>query len=488
MKHITHFNRQITITAPDAAVTLNHSVMEKLIPLLVITLVLLANTLTAQYKITEIVTDYNGYWKSSSAAVNAVKPDNSHNLLSFSYSGVRYSTGANDAALTAHGDHFIAGDYRALPVTSITGSITSNTKIGLGEKYDGVTNGKSTPSPSGNLQSYLTDGIKGLNIGTCVANLPSSSLSFAVSNVKLSAINDNIPDVVITQTGDPSPTNFDRYQFTDINGNRVGNAVDIVLSNIPSVGTWVADFYDPNASPMTLAPGFTKTERGLRLWTADFGVFGINASNISQVAYFKITLNGDSDVAFVAYNNNALDVNLILPTTLTSFTGKTTTDGIALNWQTASESNSNHFVVERSIDGSSFTPIGTVKAAGNSNSRLNYNFKAPLYSGRSLYRLRMVDMDGKTSYSNIISINTADVVNTTLAAYPNPAKTFTSIKHPAAGPNSSIGLYNANGVLIRQLKATDTETRLDLSSAGKGTYHVLYSGDGLKMATSIIVQ
>ena len=88
--------------------------------------------------VTEVITDYGGYWKSGSGAINPIKPDNSHNLIAFSYNGVRYSTGVNDHLLQTKGLPFVAGDFKALPVSSITGAINGNTKIGLGAMYDGV--------------------------------------------------------------------------------------------------------------------------------------------------------------------------------------------------------------------------------------------------------------------------------------------------------------------------------------------------------------
>src|ERR1700712_2901706 len=112
---------------------------------------LLANTAGfSQYNVTEIITDYSGYWKSSATTVNSVKPDNSHNLVSFSYNGIRYSTGVNDALLVSKSQLFVPGDYRALAVTS-PGAANSNTKIGLGSMYDGVANGASSTPPANSI-------------------------------------------------------------------------------------------------------------------------------------------------------------------------------------------------------------------------------------------------------------------------------------------------------------------------------------------------
>jgi hypothetical protein len=273
-------------------------------------LMLTATAEVSAQGVAEVITDYNGYWKSSTAAVSSVKPDNSHNLLSFSFNGTRYSTGANDASLSAHGDTFTPEIFRAMPMQNFTGTVTSNTKIGLGAMADGVYNGTSGAAPSRSMGNYLNDGINGLDLGTGVANIPAGTMFLSVNNLQAASINDGVPDILVTQVADPS-SKYDRYEFTDINGNRVGNSLDVVLTNITPVGNWVADFFEATGSQV-LTAGFTQTPRGLRLWAADLGAFGIDASNVSSIAYFKITLSGDSDVAFVAYNTTTINVSATL--------------------------------------------------------------------------------------------------------------------------------------------------------------------------------
>jgi hypothetical protein len=259
--------------------------------------------------VSEIITDYNGYYKTGASAVNPVKPDNNHNLLAFSYNGTRYSTGVNDALLTSHGESFAAASFRALPLSNITGTPSGNTKIGLGAMADAVNNGPGA-NPSRNLGQYLNDGPNGLNIGTAVANLPAGTMFLSVSNLQAAHIGDGVPDILVTQVADPS-NSFDRYAFTDINGNMVGNFMDVNLTNISPVGEWVADFYEATgATP--LQSGFTQTPRQMRLWAADFSAFGINASNIGNIAYFRINLSGNSDLAFVAYNTTTVTVQQVL--------------------------------------------------------------------------------------------------------------------------------------------------------------------------------
>jgi hypothetical protein len=258
--------------------------------------------------VSEIITDYNGYYKTGSASVNPVKPDNSNNLLAFSFNGTRYSTGVNDALLTSHGETFTASSFRALPMDNLTGTPVGNTKIGLGAMADGVFNGAGT-APSRNIGQYLNDGPNGLDLGTAVANLPVGTMFLSVSNLSSSHIGDGVPDILVTQVADPSGA--DHYAFTDINGNMVGNQVDVTLVNITPVGQWVADFYEATGATI-LQPGYTQTQRDIRLWAADLSAFGIDASNIGNIAYFRIVLSGNSDVAFVAYNTTTLAVQQVL--------------------------------------------------------------------------------------------------------------------------------------------------------------------------------
>jgi hypothetical protein len=259
--------------------------------------------------VTGIVTDYNGFWKTSTTSISPVKPDNHHNLLSFTYNGTQYSTGVNDALLTSHGETFVPGLFQALPLQNIANAPTGNTKIGLGAMIDGVANGRGATWPSRTMGPYLNDGTNGLDLGTCVANLPQGTMFLSVSNLQAAKIGDGIPDILVTQIADPSGS-YDSYEFTDVNGNRVGNSLNVVLTNITPVGGWMADFYEATAD--NLAAGYTQTPRDIRLWSLDFSSFGIDASNIGNIAYFKINLSGTSDIAFVAYNSTTVTVQQVL--------------------------------------------------------------------------------------------------------------------------------------------------------------------------------
>ena len=66
-----------------------------------------------------------------------------------------------------------------------------------------------------------------------------------------------------------------------------------------------------------------------------------------------------------------------------------------MEWSTASEYNSDYFSVERSIDGQTWKQVQEVQAAGNSTSRIDYDWldQDPIH-GLSYYRLKQIDYDG----------------------------------------------------------------------------------------------
>ena len=109
-----------------------------------------------------------------------------------------------------------------------------------------------------------------------------------------------------------------------------------------------------------------------------------------------------------------------LPIVLLNFNALPDETKIVLKWTTASEINNNFFTIERSSDGEEFTPIATVKGAGNSNSLLNYSFndENPIY-GTSYYRLKQTDYNGNSVTFGMIVANFAGK-SSWFEIYPNP--------------------------------------------------------------------
>jgi len=101
---------------------------------------------------------------------------------------------------------------------------------------------------------------------------------------------------------------------------------------------------------------------------------------------------------------------IVLPVELIYFDAKCDKNNLVqLQWQTASETNSDYFTVERSGNGNIFEAIGVVKAAGNSSTRRYYYFTDTLSAFKLYnlpayyYRLKQVDKNGANKYLQIIT-------------------------------------------------------------------------------------
>ena len=116
-----------------------------------------------------------------------------------------------------------------------------------------------------------------------------------------------------------------------------------------------------------------------------------------------------------------VDWQMTLPVKLISFSGRLNGNRVDLNWVTANELNTKQFEVERSSDGRNFTKLATVTARGNSNSATSYDLvdTAPL-KGVNYYRLRIVDIDAKFEYSQIVIIRIDDGMQLVTKVAPNP--------------------------------------------------------------------
>lgn len=97
---------------------------------------------------------------------------------------------------------------------------------------------------------------------------------------------------------------------------------------------------------------------------------------------------------------------IILPIELIYFSGtyKSEYDSNVLEWLTATEMNNKEFQIEQSVNGQIWEVIGHVEGAGNSSTPIFYTFSHISKNRVTYYRLNQIDYDGKSEYSNIISI------------------------------------------------------------------------------------
>ncbi len=142
---------------------------------------------------------------------------------------------------------------------------------------------------------------------------------------------------------------------------------------------------------------------------------------IDNKLLFQAT-NGDSESSTDLYAIN-IGGN-VLPVALGDFTGQLIATDALLQWYTLQETESKDFSIERSFDGIRFESIGTVPAAGSSATKRNYSFTDKNISNSKIavvyYRLLLNDKNGKSSYSNIVSLRLTGKAAWNLSLLNNP--------------------------------------------------------------------
>ena len=180
--------------------------------------------------------------------------------------------------------------------------------------------------------------------------------------------------------------------------------------------------------------------------------------------------------------------NSVLPITLLTFEGKVTGSAITLDWTTATELNFDHFVVERSGTGHTFSEMGSVAGHGTSHEPNDYTFndEMPL-AGSNYYRLRSVDFNGTFANSSIIKVEFSGAAER-IKLYPNPVTngTFSVTTNFSRQDGDRIVIYNNVGVMIGE-RAVDLDEIVVREGLGAGLYTLCYlSGNERYMVRFVV--
>ncbi|MFT4017373.1 MAG: T9SS type A sorting domain-containing protein, partial [Agriterribacter sp.] len=268
-----------------------------------------------------IITDFGGFWNATGAIPSVIQPDNSHNLVAFTHNGTTYSTGVNNSILTNNNVTYTPGNFKALPVASIAGTSTGSGSVFLAMaiKVDGSSSSAYVPGvASYTIKDALIDGANGLNLGTGVTNLPAIAImTFQIYNIDPSKVNDDEPDIIITQIAQPVTGN-DVFEFIDGSGNVVGNSFTQDMTKLPKFGEYKLDLFKFQtgisyniAKPNDYNNAGNPPTREIRLVAvklSDFGITSGPSGNYASVKGLRITPSSNSDYAFIAYNANAINL------------------------------------------------------------------------------------------------------------------------------------------------------------------------------------
>ena len=176
-----------------------------------------------------------------------------------------------------------------------------------------------------------------------------------------------------------------------------------------------------------------------------------------------------------------------LPIILASFTGQKTETKVLLKWQTATEQNNKEFQIERRTDATLFEKTGTVSSKNNTAGSAYTYVDAYPFSGNNYYRLKSVDMDGRSSYSNIVEI-TFNLAANNIIVYPNPAKDILNIQSNFKGEKLYINVTDISGRKILQTAQQNNQLiHIPVTNLKTGFY-LLQVSDGVNSVRKKIIK
>lgn len=273
------------------------------------------------------------------------------------------------------------------------------------------------------------------------------------------------------------------FQFTP------ANVSDVTVGDTMR-WVWVSGSHTTTDDPATQSQNTLPA--GAPVWNAS-----INAASPSFD--YKVTVAGDYHYWCIPHSpnmaasftaSNTLPIKLIL-LDVSGSNGKA-----VVNWKTASEQNTDYFSVRRSLNGSSYTEIAKIFAAGNSNNEKSYSYTDKnIDDGKYYYyNLAIVDKDGRKEFSETkLFKGDGKITKLVLSLSPNPITrpghlmmTFNAVKEG----KMEVDIINAQGqtVMNTQMQATRgvNNGHMHLGDLPPGTYTLICLLNGIKESHQII--
>ncbi|HEY6502369.1 MAG TPA: T9SS type A sorting domain-containing protein, partial [Chitinophagaceae bacterium] len=187
-------------------------------------------------------------------------------------------------------------------------------------------------------------------------------------------------------------------------------------------------------------------------------------------------------------------VGQVLPVNFGTVKATQQSSGIKVEWSNLTELDVVNYSIERSADGRNFTTIGTENARLNNGGKAEYSFvDANPFSGVNFYRIRSLELGGKTRYSIIVRVDTRGGI-TQLVLYPNPV-TGGQLSYQAtnlAKGQYAIRIFNSAGqqVYVQALNhngGSITEA-IPLPLAKAGIYVLQLNSADLNLSRTFVIQ
>ncbi len=246
----------------------------------------------------------------------------------------------------------------------------------------------------------------------------------------------------------------DVFTFSDLQLSKYHNDGSPLVNNNPhdNCSSGITTIWAPQGSGVisSVISGFDSNGRFTDYEISDFSEFWLHGS----------TIMSPLSVDLINFNANCDEGNVK-----------------RIEWSTALEQNSSHFILERSQDGVSWERVKYVLASSNSSEVTNYVVE-DTYAGNGIYyRLNQVDFDGKVKVFDPIYLKCSSNSNN-LIAYPNPSNGIFQVQINAK-----------NNIGISYLNIQDVTGKIVVSETikiSKGVQTILFDSSRLATGAYII--
>ncbi|MEP6728395.1 MAG: SBBP repeat-containing protein [Bacteroidota bacterium] len=262
------------------------------------------------------------------------------------------------------------------------------------------------------------------------------------------------------------------YSLTTTGGNANSDA-DIFVSKLDAAGNFV---WAETVGGLGFDYGNAiAVDAGQHVYVT--GTFAFTADFDPALAQYDLVSSGNDDVFVLKLVGSALPVQLL------DFAAKANDKNtVTISWTTATETNNNYFTVERSIDGLRFEQVAIVKGANNSSIPIHYQATDnPSLPGKSYYRLRQTDLDGKFTYSSVVQVQINTTNRTEFTIYPNPVQQVLQVQLPASTNKNFVWqVQDATGKVVKQQsdQIHNSSQSIDVSGLPKGLYWLILKNEG----------
>ncbi|MEM9930073.1 MAG: T9SS type A sorting domain-containing protein, partial [Bacteroidota bacterium] len=276
-------------------------------------------------------------------------------------------------------------------------------------------------------------------------------------------------ELYVELEGTTACAEYDQLQFGD-------QAVDLTDAVLVLSGDYIPEAGDEFVIMERLsAANITGTFAGL----PEGGTTIFNGAELT-ITY----VGGDGD-------DVVLTATAILPLDLLSFTGEAREKSNFLTWTTANEEDFSHFEVERSADVIvpwSVLAQPDLKASGEHE----YIDESPLSA--AYYRLKMVDLDGTFTYSEVVYLEHLFSENAgAMQVFPNPSEGqfIVEVSIPLQTEHKqTLELRDLHGRILWQYTISSGDTRLQptLPNLASGVYLLVYRAGDQRSTQRLVIR